>query len=326
MNIRKIAAVLGMTALLGASALAAKKIDNVQIITGGAGGGWEVIGAAIASKANERFEGFPVTAIPGPGSVANPMIVSSGETAFGISYPNFLVCTRDGLFPYDKAADNLATIASMPATVLHIFADPDKAKEATFEAVLDKKIPIHLALPPQGAGSHMIFHNVMTAYGLKQIEDMKAWGCDFYYANVSGINEAWRNRMVDGGVSTLNIPGTAVEEALSSRAGVILSMGDGLIARLGEAGFSPYTIPAGTYTGQKEDVHTVGLPMILFTRKDVDEDTVYEITKSIYENAEFHKTVHSSFKTFDPNTMCQGTGIALHPGAEKFYREKGLIK
>ena len=44
------------------------------------------------------------------------------------------------------------------------------------------------------------------------------------------------------------------------------------------------------------------------------------------ENAEFLKTVHSSFKTFDPNTMCQGTGIALHPGAEKFYREKGLIK
>ena len=327
MNIRKIAAITGMILIVGASAFAAqKKIGNVQIITGGAGGGWEVIGAAIASKANEHFEGFPVTAIPGPGSVANPMIVSSGETAFGIGYPNFLVAARDGLFPYDKAADNLATIASMPATVLHIFVDPAKAKEATFEAVLDKKVPIHLALPPQGAGSHMIFHNVVAAYGLKEIEDMKAWGADFYYANVSGINEAWRNRMVDGGVSTLNIPGTAVEEALSSRAGVVLPIGEGLVAKLVEAGFSPYTIPAGTYSGQKNDVATVGLPMILFTRKDVDEDTVYEITKTIYENAEFLKAVHSSFKTFDPNAMHLGTGIDLHPGAVRFYKEKGLIK
>ncbi|MBQ8091195.1 MAG: TAXI family TRAP transporter solute-binding subunit, partial [Pyramidobacter sp.] len=91
-------------------------------------------------------------------------------------------------------------------------------------------------------------------------------------------------------------------------------------------GFTPYKIPAGTYSGQKEDVHTVGLPMILFTRKNVDEDTVYELTKTICENAGFLKTVHSSFKTFDPNTMHLGAGIDLHPGALRFYREKGLIR
>ena len=102
-------------------------------------------------------------------------------------------------------------------------------------------------------------------------------------------------------------------------------MGDGLLPKLVDAGFSPYTIPKGTYANQDADVVTVGLPMILFTSADADEDLVYTVTKTIYENDDYMKQVHSSFKEFSRDKMHQGNAIELHPGAVKFYKEKGLM-
>ena len=58
---------------------------------------------------------------------------------------------------------------------------------------------------------------------------------------------------------------------------------------------------------------------------DVDEDLIYNFTKSVYENKEYFLGVHSSFGEFDPDTMNEGTAIALHPGAERFYKEIGLM-
>ena len=302
-----------------------KRIKNMQIITGSAGGTWEVVGVAIASRVNEHFEGFPFTAVPGPGSVANPMVVASGESAFGLSYPNFLVAATKGEFPYDKAVDNLCAIASMPATVLHIYVDSRAVPVATLEDVVKKKIAFRLGLPPQGAGSYMIFHSIMNVCGLKNVEDIEEWGCKIYPATGQGLNDAWKNRMIDGSVMTFNIPAAIIEEALSARSGVLLSMGNGLMPKLEEMGFTPVTIPAKTYAGQKSDVVTVGLPMVLFTRADISEDIIYLITKTLYENANFMKTVHSSFSGFNPDTMSEGNGIVLHPGAIKFYKEKGIM-
>ena len=65
--------------------------------------------------------------------------------------------------------------------------------------------------------------------------------------------------------------------------------------------------------------------MILFTHADIPEDIVYLMTKTLYENANFMKTVHSSFNGFDPDIMSEGNGIVLHPGAIKFYKEKGMM-
>lgn len=96
-------------------------------------------------------------------------------------------------------------------------------------------------------------------------------------------------------------------------------MDDEVIEKLvNENGFSAYTIPAGTYEGQTEDIKTVALPIVIFTTEDADEEMIYNLTKSIYENKEYFEGVHSSFAEFDPDTMNEGTAIALHPGAERF--------
>ena len=308
-----------------ANAASKGKIGNMQIMTGDASGTWAVIGAAIAEKINLHYDGFPFTAVPSPGSVANPLIVGSGDADFGISYPLFLLAAFKGQYPYDKPLPNLRAIAAMPATVLHVMADGDKVKAGSVQEALDKKIPFKLGLPPNGTGSYMIFDTLFSAYGLKKVEDIKAWNGSIYYAIGAGLNDAWKDRMIDMYVSTYNLPASSVGEALSARKGKVLSIGDDLIAKLLPRGFDAVTIPKGTYPNQDTDITTVGLPMILFTTAGADEDLVYTITKTIYENDAYMKQVHSSFNQFDPNKMHEGNALELHPGAVRFYKEKGLM-
>lgn len=308
-----------------ADAASKGQISNMQMMTGDANGTWAVIGAAIAEKVNQQYPGFPFTAVPSPGSVANPLIVGSGDADFGISYPLFLVSAVKGQSPYDKPLPNLRAIAAMPATVLHILADSNKVPVTSLQEALDKKIPFKLGVPPNGTGSYMIFENIFSAYGLKKVEDIKIWDSSIYYATWAGLSDAWKDRMIDVTVGTFNLPASGVGEALSARKGTVLSIGEELLPKVVARGFDSIVIPKGTYPDQDADIITLALPMILFTRVSADEDLVYTITKTIYENDGYMKQVHSSFKQFDPNKMHEGNAIDLHPGAVRFYKEKGLM-
>jgi TRAP transporter TAXI family solute receptor len=86
----------------------------------------------------------------------------------------------------------------------------------------------------------------------------------------------------------------------------------------------PYVIKADTYPDQKEDIHTVAQPSLLVVTKDTPEETVYLLTKTIYENLPFLHTVHDATKAISLNKATLGLPMPLHRGAAKFYKEKGI--
>ena len=91
-------------------------------------------------------------------------------------------------------------------------------------------------------------------------------------------------------------------------------------------GFSPATLPAGSFKGQDEDVNLIGYPTILFTNDQLPEDEAYAVTKALCENAEYLHNNHGSMKSFDPSKCFELTGgVPLHPGAEKYFKEKGWL-
>ena len=92
------------------------------------------------------------------------------------------------------------------------------------------------------------------------------------------------------------------------------------------AGFVRTKIPANTYKGQTEDVLTVGAPTIYISRDDLPDDVAYKIVKILAENIKDVNAVHASLKNLTPEKMATVSGLDLHPGAEKFYREAGLLK
>jgi TRAP transporter TAXI family solute receptor len=86
----------------------------------------------------------------------------------------------------------------------------------------------------------------------------------------------------------------------------------------------PYTIAAGTYPGQTADIETIAQPNFLAVNADVDENHVYLLTKTIYENLPFLNAIHKATLAMDVNKAMAGLPVPLHPGAIKYYKEVGL--
>ncbi|MBQ6075283.1 MAG: TAXI family TRAP transporter solute-binding subunit [Lachnospiraceae bacterium] len=302
-----------------------KKIEALDLLAGSATGSWYTIAAGIADKFNENYEGFPMTAIPGPGSVGNIGVISSGESEIGMSYGPFLAAAVAGTSPYEEKYENLRSIACLQPTVIQPLTTLDIQ---TYGQFIKDQMKCTVGLYPVGNASTLIVSMILQAYGLNDPTDMEKWGASVYYADGASLADAWKDRHIDIQSPMLNVPASSVTEALVNRTdGKLVSLDEDVIQTLCDKyGFAKYTIKAGTYDGQKEDIYTVGLPIVFFCAEDADEDTVYTFTKTLYENKDYFLGVHASFAEFFPETMNEGTAIELHPGALKFYKEVGLIK
>jgi len=85
-----------------------------------------------------------------------------------------------------------------------------------------------------------------------------------------------------------------------------------------------FVVPADTYPGQSQDIKTIAQPNFLAVRDELDEDAVYMITKTIYENLGFLQAIHKATNAMALDKAIAGLPFPLHPGAAKFYKEQGL--
>jgi TRAP transporter TAXI family solute receptor len=99
-----------------------------------------------------------------------------------------------------------------------------------------------------------------------------------------------------------------------------------VIAKIGNPAYQPATIPAGTYEGMSGDTPTAAVPNFLVTAETVPDDVVYQMTKVFYENLDTLKSAHNAAKTIELKNALKGMPVPLHPGAERYYKEVGLIK
>ncbi|ALX50404.1 TAXI family TRAP transporter solute-binding subunit [Lentibacillus amyloliquefaciens] len=298
----------------------------LDFITGDPEGTWAAIGTGISDRVNESLDGIEVVSKPGSGSVGNPEAVSIEKGDIGMSYNPFLLKAENGEAPFSDKMTNLRAVASLTPTVVHFIQNSDM-KIDSLEELISTQTDITLGIPPEGQGSNYIGNMIFESQGIESIEDtLNDWGGDIYYGNMSNLTDAWSNRQIDSIISTLNVPGSAIEESMAASEGKLMNIGDELAnVLINEQGFEPYTIPSGTYNNQEKDVETVGLSIIVFARDDVSDDVIYELTKTIYENEDYLANVHSSFENFNADNMADNLTLEVHPGAEKFYQEKGLM-
>ena len=129
-------------------------------------------------------------------------------------------------------------------------------------------------------------------------------------------------------VST-GMPTAAVTEMCSTANGKLVGMDDELIAKVQAKypWYSKFTIPAGTYDRQAEPVQTTAVKMLLLTDASMPDDVVYDLAKTFWENLDSLGKAHAVMKTVTKEMAVSDlSGIPLHPGAEKYYREIGLLK
>ena len=316
----KVSRILAIAAALALAGTAAQAQQFFRIGTGGTAGTYYPVGGMIANAVSQPGT-IIVTAQASNGSVANVTAISGGAMESGFSQADVASWAYSGTGVYEgkpKVAD-LRLIATLYPESVHLVA----RKGSGIKTVSDLKGK-RVALDEPGSGTLVDAKMILAAYGLSEA-DIKP---EYVKPNQAG------DKMKDGALDAFffvgGAPAGAIAELASGGAGIELIPIDGPQAeKLRQASpfFAVDVIPAGTYKDVGQ-VQTLALGAQWVTSAKADPQTVYEITKALFSDST-QKTLaagHAKGKLITKENAVKGAGIPFHPGAEKYYREVGLIK
>jgi hypothetical protein len=138
--------------------------------------------------------------------------------------------------------------------------------------------------------------------------------------------ELMKNRQLDVTLQSAGLGVASIRDLATSIKIVVVPIPADIVARTGDPAYHPGTIPANTYTGQTEAVQTAAVKNFLVTHEGVPADVVYAMTKATFDNLDTLIAAHSAAKGIVRAEAIKGLPVPLHPGAERYYREVGLLK
>lgn len=312
--------ILAAALVCGASAQA----QTIEWVAGQLGGGWYVMSSGMAKLVQDKNPGLQVKVVPG-GGTANPSKVQKGDSQFGMGLDIFAKAARDGTGIYQgNAHSKLMMIGqSFSDNYLH-FIRADGAKLG-FEEVFKAK-DVKIGVTKAGSSDEMTFRYVMENYGTSY-DQMRKNGAKIVQGDYNELSSAFKDKQVDYMFIVLGIPGAAVIDMSQGRAGELLAWPQPLRDKLSKTyGYSLNDFPATTYPKyQKGPVPTIVMATTLMTSADVPADTVYKVTKTLCENTAELPKIHASMNVYDCKTAAKVQPVPVHPGAMKYYKEKGFM-
>jgi hypothetical protein len=225
----------------------------------------------------------------------------------------------------------------MSLNVLHFYLAADSPFAGmTLDEIFRGRKPIRLAIPRPGTSDVWILEKMMEFYGLcapgKTGDCYRSWegaGARLIRGTYAEQADAFTRRRVDGVFAILALPAGAVTEASEGRRLRLLTCPQPLLEHLATFGFGHGQIRAGTYpkaVNGGEDVMAATMGTTIIVSTAMSQDVAYTITKTINDNADLVRTLHPSLADYDPSQGWLHLGVPLHPGAERYYREKGWLR
>ena len=313
---KTLAAILCLFLLLGASGAMAA---NINFVTAGTASTFYPISATVCQLWNENIAGMRAVATPSGGGIDNLNQAYDGEAQIGIANANLVYQAQEGLAAFeDYANENLRIFAGLYLNPNQVVVTEDSGIRSIGDFA-GKRIAIGAA----GATTieEAIIH--LEASGL-DLEDIRA-----EYMDTSAAADAISNRLLDGVWVMAGTPNAAVTQIMTTTDSRLVPITPEEVETLRKdyPWYAAGVIPAGTYAGQDEDVPTSAVKLTLFITADVDEETVYQMTKVFWENWDMLTETHAALQKADPKEACSDiAGVAIHDGAARYYREIGLIQ
>jgi TRAP transporter TAXI family solute receptor len=325
---KKFAAAACITGLfLTGSALAAPKPQNFLLATASTGGTYYPVGVAISTLTKVKLQPkkkIGMSAINSAGSGENVKLLRENEAQFAILQGLFGYYAWNGKGPLtqDGPQKELRSVTMLWQNVEQFTILSGKAKTGTIADIADLKGE-RLSLGKKNSGTIGSNKTILRNLGLDAEKDFK-----LIHVGYGPSADALQNGQIVGMSTPAGVPAGAVTRALAAMGSkvTILDFTDEQ-AQKADGGlnlWTRYIIPAGTYPGQDKDVKTIAQPNFLAVRADIDEEAVYQITKTIYENLPFLNAIHKATRAIKPEKALAGLPMPLHPGAARYYREIGL--
>ncbi len=293
---------------------------QLRILTGSTAGTYYPVGTAYAKLLNQYSEGrIDARALEGKASVGNikDLCAGNAEAALAqndISYYAYYGTTIEA-FQGNPQTCIRAVGVLYPETIQIVVLADSGIK--TLQDLAGKKVAVGNA----GSGTYWNARQILEAAGLW--DKIKP-----EYKTFKEVAEDLKLGNIDAAFLTAGIPTSAVEQIASEKPIRILEVPDEIYQKLKEKYpfYAQVVIPAGTYTGLNEDVKTVAVMSMLLVRADVPEDVVYQMAKILYEHADEIKqqVQKQSVQYISLEHALDGLSIPLHPGAYKYFEEKGI--
>jgi len=315
-----------ITAGMITGAQAAKKETKYVIATASTGGTYYPVGVGIATIASIKLAKKHKTtfsAITSAGSGENVDMLQKGEVNFAILQGLFGSMAWQGKAKYEGSPKkNLRSISMLWQNVEQFTIKNDFAKTGN---IMDLKNLYNerFSIGGRSSGSRVSAETIMSSLDI-----------DFNKMNVQYLGYTPSSTALqDGKVQGMNTPSgpptSAVTNAFASIGNDKIRVLDFDADNLAKINanypvWTPFNIKAGTYPGQTKDINTIAQPNLLVVTKDTPEETVYQLTKTIYENLPFLNSVHKATKAMSLNKAIAGLPMPLHPGAIRFYKEQGI--
>ena len=323
---RWIIAAVAISALaLAGGAMATAKKTFLAIATGGTGGTYYPLGGALAQAISENVEGIAASAQSGNASVANCNLIARGDVETAFVQNNVADEAYNGLGPFrGHPVLNLRAIAALYPETVQVVA----RKAAGVKNLSDAKGKI-IAVGDKGSGTEVDTHNILSLHKLNY-DDIKP-----LYVNFSVAAQRLLDNQGDILFTSAGYPTSAIIELMRDKECNFVNLDPAAIKQLCEKYpfYVPVTIPPGTYKGQTEPVKTIAMMALWVADGKVDDELIYKAAKALWakgatgeSGAAILAKIHDQGKNIKLETALKGITIPLHPGAEKFYREVGLLK
>jgi uncharacterized protein len=292
--------------------------DFVRIATAGSGGNYYRLGGGLASILNEDVEGMQATIQATGGTVENLDLLADQEVE--VAYVTGSVALQ--------AYENTGVFADRPEgrydglrAIATVYPNPQ-----WFVVIDDSITSIHdlkgkrVSVGMQGSNGEAWWRQIMEHLGWTY-DDIQAE----FTVHQAAIDQV-RNRQIDA-IVWPDAPGSAsIQEIVDTGFGKVLSVDADIIQYMDEQGLDyAYTLPAGSVPGTDEAIETFASPVAFSAHADVDEELVYQITKTMFEEKERLIQVHPLAAYMTLENALDGLPYPLHPGAERFYKEQGVL-
>jgi TRAP transporter TAXI family solute receptor len=310
---------VAMCCLLVLGLAMAASAGEVKLIlaTGGTAGTYYPFGGAMAKIWNNKIPGMNVTAQATGASIENIRLMNKDEVELALVQSDNIDWAFFGKEVFKEKITKMAAIAVLYPEIVHIVVRGDSPAK-TFGDL--KGLKVGVGAP--GSGTEANFRQLQEVYGMKK-DDVKG-----QYLSYAESADQFKDKHIDSFFLTTGIPNSALMDVANTRPIKLLSIEDAMVAKITQQYpfLAPAKIPANTYKGQTEEVKTIAVMAVLVAHPKLSEQVGYNLTKALIENQAELASAHAKGKELSLQGAVKGVSIPFHPGALKYFKEKGVIK
>lgn len=306
------AAVLAATAV-AAAPQTARAADFINILTGGQAGVYYPLGVAMEKLFATNIKDSKPSVQSTPASVANLNLLEQGKGEIALTLGDSLAFARDGSEEagFKAPLKKLRTIAAVYPNYIQIVATRDSGIK-TLADLKGKRLSVGAAR----SGTELNTRAILQAAGLSY----KDLGKVEYLPFAESV-DLMKNRQLDATLQSAGLGVASIRDLATNVPIVVVEVPEATVNKIG-APYVSVTIPANTYSGQADAVKTAAVVNYLVTRSDLSDTLVYGMTKAVFDNLPSLVAAHSAAKDITLQGAAKNLPVPLHPGAEKYFKEK----